>query len=215
MIVLGLTGSIGMGKSTAAALLQNLGVPVHDSDEASRHVTARDGAAYPHITAAFPYFEYPDIYIGKDKIIDRQKLGALVFSRPDLRKILEHIVHPFVQQAQQDFLRIQRKCGRDIAALDIPLLYETGADTRVDYVLNCSAPANVQRARVLARPGMSAEKFEAILASQMEDGEKCARADFVIKTGLNRADTMKQLKIVLEDIRNQTRNEKKQEKHNA
>lgn len=201
MIIIGLTGSIGMGKSTVGEMMATLGIPVHDSDAAVHQEMQPGASGYLEIVAAFPYFSYPDLYQGKNKIIDRKKLGALVFADPEKRKILEDILHPLVQQSQREFVRKEKAMGRSIVALDIPLLFETGADARVDVTLTVSAPAHVQRARVMARPDMSEEKFEGILASQMLDGEKCARSDYVLKTGLSRAATMRDLKAIIKEIR--------------
>lgn len=205
MIVLGLTGSIGMGKSTAGTILHRLGVPVHDADHAVHELIAPGGAALPAIGAAFPYYEYPHIYAGRDKdkrrVLDRQALGALVFNNEIERNKLENIVHPLVHEAQQNFIRKEQALGRGIVALDIPLLFETGADRRVDYTFVVSAPAQIQKARVMARPGMTAEKFAGILKAQMPDDEKRRRADFVIPTGLGRAVTTRALKKALRAIK--------------
>lgn len=201
MIVLGLTGSIGMGKSTVAEMMKKQGIPVHDSDAAVHELIRPGGKAYAAITAAFPYFEYPALYQGKEKTLCRETLGKIVFGDEERRARLELIVHPFVQESQQDFLKKQRSLGAEMAVLDIPLLFETGAEARVDYTINCSAPVCVQKARVMARPGMTTEKFYAINAAQMPDEEKCARADFVLKTGLNRAQTIKELKKILQQLR--------------
>ncbi|MEC5292528.1 dephospho-CoA kinase [Aurantimonas sp. C2-6-R+9] len=174
MIVLGLTGSIGMGKSTAAAMFADEGVPVHDADAAVHRLYA--GRAAPLIEA-----EFPGTVI--DGIVDRQLLGAEVLNDPDALKRLEAIVHPLVRAEEQAFLADAQKSGAPLALLDIPLLYETGAEARCDKIVVVSAPAAIQRERVLARPGMSEEKFAAILAKQVPDAEKRARADFVIDTG--------------------------------
>jgi len=174
MIVLGLTGSIGMGKSTAAAMFADEGVPVHDADAAVHRLYA--GRAAPLIEA-----EFPGTVI--DGIVDRQLLGAEVLNDPDALKRLEAIVHPLVRGEEEAFLADARKSGAPLALLDIPLLYETGAETRCDKVVVVSAPAAIQRERVLRRPGMSKEKFAAILAKQLPDAEKRARADIVIDTG--------------------------------
>ncbi len=201
MIVIGLTGSIGMGKSTAAEMLRTLGVPVHCSDDAVHALFAdTKGQAYTAICAAFPYFEYPQIY--KNREIDRKALGKVVFGNDEARKKLENILHPLVRQSQDHFIRTQQKAGRSIVALDIPLLFETGAEQHVDVTAVVSAPYEIQRARVLARDGMDEEKFHAIVERQMSDGEKCARADYVIQTGLGRAETMQQIKTMLESIKN-------------
>ncbi len=205
MIILGLTGSIGMGKSTASAMLEHLGVPTHDSDAAVHDLMQPDQPGMNAVRAAFPYFSYPQIYKigwwGRPRTLNRQALGKLVFEKPELRETLERIIHPLVREAQRDFIRIQRNLGRDIVALDIPLLFETGADKALHYTINVTAPAHVQRRRVLARSNMSEEKFARILDAQMQDGEKSARADFVVQTGLGRAVTMRQLKGIVFDLR--------------
>lgn len=200
MIILGLTGSIGMGKTTIASMLENLRIPVHDSDAAVHGFYAPDSFARPALAAAFPFFEYPQIYERKTKNMIRAELGKLVFSNPELRERLENILHPLVRKSQMDFIRQSAIKKRKMICLDIPLLYETGAQDRVDYVLVASAPYHVQRARVLARPTMTEEKFHAILSSQMPDREKCIRADYVIKTGLGRAYSFFALKKAIASI---------------
>lgn len=193
-----------MGKSTTANMLDHLGVPVHDSDAEVHRLLDHDREARIAIGAQFPYFRYFGIYGRKDKngvrTIDRKKLGKLVFKKPQERKKLESILHPLVQKAQQEFLRIQKNAGRDLAVLDIPLLFETGADQRVDYTITVSAPSFIQRERVILRPNMDEKKFQNILKTQMPDAEKCARADYVLPTGLGRSHTMKELKKILFDI---------------
>lgn len=174
MIVLGLTGSIGMGKSTAATMFAEAGVPIYSADEAVHRLYS--GRATPLIEAAFP----GTVVDGK---VDRQKLSAYVVGKPDQLKKLEAIVHPLVREEEKAFLREAEESGAPIALLDIPLLFETGTEGRVDRVAVVSAPADVQRARVLAREGMTEEKLDAILARQMPDEEKRKRADFVIDTG--------------------------------
>jgi dephospho-CoA kinase len=201
MIVIGITGSIGMGKSTVADMLRQEGIPVHESDAEVHHLLSRDETAKLAVGAAFPYFEHPQIYKGKNKDIDRAALGEIVFSNDSKRETLEGILHPLVRLGQQKFLREAQKTNAKIAALDIPLLFETGGDQFVDITLVASAPYFVQRERVLARPGMTEEKFHAILQRQMPDAEKCARADFVVHTGLSRAETMKEIKKILVEIR--------------
>lgn len=190
MIVLGLTGSIGMGKSTAARMLRRMGVPVCDSDAIVHGLLARGGAAVAPIGATFPG-------VVRDGAVDRQALGAAVFGNPAALARLEAIIHPRVRAAQRRFLRIQARRRAPVAVLDIPLLYETGAEKRVDAVMVVSAPAAVQRARVLARPGMTPEKFAAILARQMPDAEKRRRADFVIPSGLGKAYTARVLREII------------------
>lgn len=204
MIIIGLTGSIGMGKSTAGAMFETLGVPVHESDDAVRELLAPGREGYLAVCAGFPYFEYPEIYGRKLKNglrpLDKAQLAALVFSDPEKKQRLEAALHPLVRAAQNDFILKHRKMGARAAALDIPLLFETGAEQFVDYTINVTAPACVQRARVLARPGMNEDKFQAILESQMPDAEKSARADFILKTGQGRAHTMRQIKHILNVI---------------
>ncbi|WP_027054851.1 dephospho-CoA kinase [Mesorhizobium erdmanii] len=174
MIVLGLTGSIGMGKSTTARMFADAGVPVHDSDETVHRLYS--GAAAPLVEAAFP-----GTTVGG--VVDRAKLGARVLGDAAALKALEVIVHPLVRADADAFLARHRTAGESIVVLDIPLLFETGGRGRVDKVVVVTAPAEVQRQRVLARPGMSEEKLAAILAKQVPDAEKRRLADFVIDTG--------------------------------
>lgn len=175
MFILGLTGSIGMGKSTTARFFAEAGVPVHDADAAVHRLY--QGEATPAIEAAFPGTT-------ADGKVDRAKLGAQVIGRPEAIKTLEAIVHPLVRKAEVQFLKENEGRGAPIVVLDIPLLFETGAEQRCDAVVVVSAPADVQRARVLERGTLSPEKFEAILAKQMPDEEKRARADFVVDTSV-------------------------------
>jgi dephospho-CoA kinase len=170
--VLGLTGSIGMGKSATADLFRKLGIPVHDAD-ATVHRLYR-GRAAPLIEKAFPGTV-------ADGTVDRTKLGAAVLNSPERLKQLEAIVHPLVREEEENFLR-RVSALAPIAVLDIPLLFETGGERRCDATLVVTAPAEVQRERVLARPGMTAEKFSAILAKQMPDVEKRRRAHFLVDT---------------------------------
>lgn len=209
MIVLGLTGSIGMGKSTLAAMMESLHIPVHDADICVHRLLGPNSPAIPALAAAFPLYEYPQIYDRKTKTILRKDLGALVFAQDFLRARLESILHPLVRKEQTDFLRANRLKGVKTVCLDIPLLFETGAQSRVDYTITVSAPYIVQEQRVLSRPGMTQEKFNAILARQMPDAEKCARSDYVIKTGAGRAHTLKSLKQILKDIETQNRRTEK------
>lgn len=172
--ILGLTGSIGMGKSATAAMFSACGVPVHDADAAVHVLYGPGGAAAKAIGLAFPGTVKPD------GSVDRAALRAKVLDDPDSMKRLESVVHPLVQAESRAFLN--RHADAALVVLDIPLLFETGAETRCDAVLVVSAPPDVQRARVLARPGMTKETFAAILAKQMPDEEKRRRADFVIDT---------------------------------
>ncbi|MBZ9724983.1 dephospho-CoA kinase [Mesorhizobium sp. CO1-1-11] len=174
MIVLGLTGSIGMGKSTTARMFAEAGVPVHDSDETVHRLYA--GKVAPLVEAAFP-----GTTVGGS--VDRAKLGARVLGDAAALKKLEAIIHPLVRADADAFLARHRAAGESIVVLDIPLLFETGGRGRVDKVVVVTAPAEVQRQRVLARPGMSEEKLASILARQVPDAEKRRLADFVIDTG--------------------------------
>lgn len=171
--ILGLTGSIGMGKSTTAALFQARGIPVHDAD-ATVHALYR-GRAVPLIATAFP-----DAV--RDGVVDRVSLSSAVLGRPEAMARLEAIIHPLVREDEASFLRGCRQRGASLAVLDVPLLLETGGESRCAAVLVVSAPEAVQRARVLARPGMTPERLDAILARQMPDAQKRARAHFIVDT---------------------------------
>jgi dephospho-CoA kinase len=173
MIVLGLTGSLGMGKSTTAEMFAEAGCPVLSAD-AVVHALYR-GAAAAQIAVAFPGTV-------EDGVVDRERLAAHLLARPEDFSRLEAIVHPLVRAAEDAFLEEARRDGAAVAVLDIPLLFETGAERRCDAVVVVTAPEEVQRARVLARPGMSEDKLAAILGRQMHDAEKRRRADFVIDT---------------------------------
>ena len=172
---LGLTGSIGMGKSATAAMFADAGVPVYDADAAVHALYVKGGAAVEPVGAVFP-----DAII--DGAIDRARLRDLVLTEPDALTQLNAIVHPLVGQSQLDFRAQAEASGAPLIVLDIPLLFETGGEARVDHVAVVTAPAAVQRARVLARGGMTPEAFDAILAKQTPDAEKRARADFIIST---------------------------------
>lgn len=178
--ILGLTGSIGMGKSAVAAMLRGLGVPVFDADAAVHELQGPGGACIEPIERAFPGTTGPDG-------VDRQKLGAAVFGNPEKLKLLEAIVHPEVAEMRRAFLA--DNANAPLIVFDIPLLYEKTGQHGLDAVLVVSAPAAMQRERVLARPGMTPEKFEKILALQVPDAEKRARADHVIDTGVSLAET--------------------------
>jgi dephospho-CoA kinase len=188
--IVGLTGSIAMGKSTAAAMLRRFGIPVFDSDAVARAVTAPGGAALPAIAAAFP----GAVAHG---VLDRQKLAAEVFADPARLAALERIVHPLVKAARTSFLQraARRRCRRVV--FDIPLLFETGAEAECDAVLVVAAPAFLQRQRVLARPGMSEARLQGVLGRQMPAALKARRADVVVPSGLGRALTLRRLKKAL------------------
>ncbi|HEX2536639.1 MAG TPA: dephospho-CoA kinase [Pseudolabrys sp.] len=173
MFILGLTGSVGMGKSATAKMFADEGVPVHDADAAVHALY--EGEAVAAIEAAFPGTT-------ANGRVDRGKLGERVIGHPDEIKRLERIVHPLVARVRDAFLAKAERDGAKVAVLDIPLLYETGGEERCDAVVVASAPAEVQRDRVLTRPGMTDAKLAAILAKQMPDADKRARADFVVDT---------------------------------
>jgi dephospho-CoA kinase len=185
--VLGLTGSIGMGKSATADLFRRLGVPVHDAD-ATVHRLYR-GRAAPLIEKAFPGTVI-------DGAVDRARLGAAVLDKPERMKQLEAIVHPLVREEEESFLKRVAALS-PVAVLDIPLLFETGGEARCDAVLVVTAPAAVQRDRVLARPGMTEAKFHAILARQMRDEDKRARAHFLVDTSRGFASAEAQVRSIL------------------
>ena len=187
---LGLTGSIAMGKSEAARMFRRLGVPVFDADAEVHRLLAPDGAGFAPVAEAFP-----DAVA--DGGIDRKKLGALVFGDTPSLKRLESILHPLVGLGRAKFLRRATAMRVPVVVFDIPLLFETGGDEAVDYVAVVSAPAQVQRRRALRRPGMTAAKFESILARQVPDREKRRRADFVIPSGLGRRPALQAIRRIL------------------
>lgn len=191
MIVLGLTGSIGMGKSTTAKMFVEAGVPVHDSDEAVHRLYAGEAAAL--IEAAFPGTV-------KDGVVDRAELSGRVLGNAEALRKLEGIVHPLVRADAAAFLERNRSAGVPIVALDIPLLFETGGRGRVDKVVVVTASAEMQRERVLARPGMSVEKFEAILAKQVPDAEKRKLADYIVDTGQGLEHAREQVQAIIGDL---------------
>lgn len=190
MKILGLTGSIGMGKSATAQLFAEEGAAVYDADAAVHRLYTKGGAAVAPIAALFP-----DAVI--DDAVDRAVLSGLVLQAPEKLKALEAIVHPLVREEQMRFLQSARDAGAAVAVLDIPLLFENGGERFMDAVAVVSAPPDVQRARVLARPGMSVEKFESILAKQMPDAEKRQRATFVIDTSQGFDHARAQVRTVL------------------
>ena len=192
MIRIGLTGSIGMGKSTSAKLFAEAGVPVNDSDAVVHDLYS--GEAAPLVEAAFPGSTSAGM-------VDRQELGRKLAVDPSGFKRLEAIVHPLVRERERLFLEGQRQSGADMVVLDIPLLFETGADKRVDKIVVVSCDPQIQRLRVLARPGMTEEKFNMILSRQTPDAEKRARADYVIDTGGSIDAAREQVKEIIADLR--------------
>jgi dephospho-CoA kinase len=193
MIVIGLTGSIGMGKSTVAQMFAEEGAPAFKSDDAVHALYAPGGAAVAPVEAAFPG-------VTRDGAIDRALLSARVVDNPEALTRLEGIVHPLVRRAQVSFLEQHRRSGVKAVVLDIPLLFESAATNLFDKIVVVSATADIQRQRVLARAGMTEEKFESLLARQVPDAEKRARADFVIDTGGEFAATRAQVRAVLDAL---------------
>jgi dephospho-CoA kinase len=191
MFVLGLTGSLGMGKSTTAAMFAEEGVPVHDADAAVHWLY--ESEVVPLIEAAFP----GTTTAGK---VDREKLAKRVLGDAAAIGRLEQIVHPLVGKAAARFLAEAERKSAKVAVLDIPLLFETGGDKRCDAVVVVSAPAELQRARAFERPGMSEAKFQAILAKQMPDADKRARADFVVDTGQGFDHARAQVRDILKQV---------------
>ncbi|MBO3758275.1 dephospho-CoA kinase [Ciceribacter sp. L1K22] len=193
MIRLGLTGSIGTGKSTTARMFAEEGLPVNDADEVVHQLYR--GEAVPAVKKAFP----ESVLDGR---VDRQILSGLLAKNPARFRELEAIVHPLVVQKEREFLLFQKAAGADIAVLDIPLLFETGANQRVDKVVVVTCDPETQRHRVMARPGMTEEKLRMILSRQMPDEEKRRRADYVIDTGRGMADAKEQVRTVIDGLRN-------------
>ena len=194
MIVLGLTGSIGMGKSTAARMFADEGARVHDADETVHRLYGRGGEAVGPVGQAFPAAM-------KDGAIDRQALSAELAGDPEALKQLEAIVHPLVAASRDRFLDDARRAGAEVAVLDVPLLFETGADMGLDGVVVVSASPEVQRDRVMSRPGMTAERFQTLLARQVPDAEKRARTDFVIDTGQGLEPAREQVRQILATVK--------------
>lgn len=188
MFVLGLTGSIGMGKTTTARLFEESGVPVYDSDAAVHRLYEGEAAAL--IEKAFP-----GTTVGGK--VDRQKLGERVIGNSAALNELESIVHPLVRGEEMKFLAAARERGAPIVLLDIPLLFETGGEKRCDAVVVVSAPAEIQRQRVLQRPGMTPEKLDALLAKQMPDQEKRRRADFIVDSGQGIEEARRQVREII------------------
>lgn len=194
MIIVGLTGGMGMGKSTAAGVFRRAGIPVFDADGAVHRLQARGGRAVRRIGAAFP-----DCV--RKGAVDRACLRRAVLERPDNLGILERILHPMVRREEAAFLARARRGGHRIAVLDIPLLLETGGDRRVDRIVVVSAPAAVQRRRVALRRQMTVAEADAMIRHQMPDAEKRRRADVVIRTGLSRRHALRVLSRFIQELR--------------
>lgn len=195
MIILGLTGSIGMGKSNAAGMLRRLGVPLFDADAVVHRLLASGGAAARTIENLFPGVR------DESGAIDRRRLGQRVFGDPAALRRLEAVLHPMVRQAERRFVAQARARRAPLVVLDIPLLFETGAPERCDFVLVVSAPLRLQRERVMRRSGMTASRFADILRAQLPDREKRRRADFVVATALGRGVTFRRLQAIVRRLR--------------
>ena len=193
MILIGLTGSIGMGKSETAKMFAREGVPVYDADAAVHRLMAKGGEAVAPVEAAFPG-------VVEDGAVNRPELGKRVFDKPDELKRLEKIIHPLVGRAQRRFLEQAQRRGEKMVVLDIPLLFETGGDKYVDVSVVVSAPAFLQRQRVLARPGMTGERLNHILAQQMPDAQKRKRADFIVPSGLGKAVALQAVRKIIQAL---------------
>ncbi len=193
MRIIGLTGGIGMGKSTVAAAFRRAGIPVFDADAAVHALQGRGGRAVRAIGEAFPGTV-------RDCAVDRAALRAVAVPDPSAMRTLERILHPMVRAAERAFLARARRAGRRVAVLDIPLLLETGGERRVDLVLVVSAPRAVQRARVRARRQMTDAQIDAIIGRQMPDAEKRRRAHVIISTGLSRHHALRRLKFLMQEM---------------
>ena len=194
MIVLGVTGSIAMGKSTVSTMLSHLNNPIHDADKTVHELMDMNGKAYYEIAKSFP----AAVQVTG---IDRTKIGREVFGNPKKLKELENILHPLVREARDKFIRQQNRYKSRLVILDVPLLYETGGDEDCDKVMVVSAPYFIQRQRALARQGMTQTKFNDILKRQLPDREKRRRADAVIPTGLGKAHTYRVLKRLIRNLK--------------
>jgi dephospho-CoA kinase len=194
VIVIGLTGSVGMGKSTSAAMFADAGAPVYDADAEVRRLYASGGAAVAPVEAEFPG-------VTVDGAIDRGRLSERVLGDPAALTRLNAIVWPLMGEARAAFFKAAEAAGAAVVVLDIPLLLETGGERNVDKVVVVSAPAAMQRDRVLSRPGMTRAKFDALLAAQMPDADKRSGADFIIDTGGSLDDTRAQVKAILAALR--------------
>jgi dephospho-CoA kinase len=195
MVVVGLTGSIGMGKSTVAAQFRRCGVPVFDADRVVHGLLASKGAGVASVLAHWPAVAAPD------GGIDRQALGQQVFGDPEARCVLEGVLHPLVRLERERFLRQQRRCGRHCVILDIPLLFETGGQRECDRVVVVTAPAFLQQQRVLRRRGMTPQRLRGILAAQWPDARKRQYADIIVYNGLSRAWTFRQVRRLVMAMR--------------
>lgn len=194
MLLIGLTGSIGMGKSTSLSLFAQEGIACYDADAAVHKLYEKGGAGALALAQLFPHAVI-------DGAVDREALAQIVLRDKAAMAQLESVIHPLVQEAREKFLLEQAEIAAFAVVLDIPLLFETGSESHFDVVITVSAPANVQRARVLARPNMTIEKFAAILGKQMPDAEKRAKSDFIVDSSVSEADAHRQIKQILGKIK--------------
>jgi dephospho-CoA kinase len=194
LLTVGLTGSIGMGKSETARMFAKLGVPVYDADAAVHRLYDKGGKAVEPLEKAFPG-------VVREGSVDRKILSDRVTDNPDTTKRLQEIVYPLMDGERQRFIDDARTAGADIVVFDIPLLFETGGHTAMDAVVVCSAPREVQRQRVLARPGMTEEKFRYLLSRQLADEEKRAQAHFVVVTDKGLDHAFEQVKMIVAELR--------------
>jgi len=194
LLVVGLTGSIGMGKSTVGEMLRNLGIPVHDVDAEVYRVYAKGGVAVEPIRAVFP-----DAVV--DDQVDRARLSKLVVGNEAEFKKLDAITHPLLAKGRTDFFEAATRDGHTLVVLDVPLIFETGGEKNFDKIVVVSSPKEIQKARVLKRENMTEDKFEAILARQVPDADKRARADYVINTNCPKEATFEQVKALVDDLK--------------
>jgi dephospho-CoA kinase len=192
LIIIGLTGGIGMGKTTVANMFRALGIPVFNADQAVHRLQAPHGAAIPMLDISFPGTV-------RNGVLDRAALRALVLRDPVAMNRLEFLMHPLVRHEEQKFLAAARRAGKHAALLDIPLLFETGGERRMDVTITVSAPRDVQIARVKRR-GLAVPQIEAMIAKQMPDAEKRARADHIIRTGLSRFHTIQSVRRLAKEL---------------
>ena len=195
MKIIGLTGSIGMGKSTVAEMFRELGIPVYDADAEIYKIYARGGAAVEPIREVFP-----DAVV--DDQVDRARLSKIVVGNEDKIRLLESIAHPRLKEGRAAFFKTAEAEGHDLVVLDVPLIYETGGEENFDRIVVVSAPKEVQKERVLGREDMTEEKFEAILGRQVPDAEKRERADYVINTNCPKEATFEQVEALVKDLKN-------------
>jgi len=193
MIILGLTGSIAMGKTETAKMFQRLGIPVYSADAAVHELYAKNGAAVKPIGAL-----YPDVIVNGE--VNREKLSLEILANPDVVGNIEKIVHPMVRQKQKEFIATSKQKDAPLIVLDIPLLFETGGEEHVDKILVVSASADIQNTRALERPGMTAEKLDLILSRQMPDQEKRAKADYIVETDKGLEHAFQQVSAIVKDL---------------